>query len=105
MMKPTDFSYYLSAFLMKFLPGEVGASKNTIECYRDTFILFLKFLKEEKGIAANNVTLNMISKKIVVDYLDWIEEARKCRTSTSNARLAALHSLFQSVQDENPDNP
>ena len=104
MMKPTDFSYYLSAFLMKFLPGEVGASKNTIESYRDTFILFLKFLKEEKGIAANNLTLNMISKKIVVDYLDWIEEARQCSTSTRNVRLAALHSFFKYLQYENPDN-
>jgi len=104
MMKPTDFSYYLSAFLMKFLPGEVGASKNTIESYRDTFILFLKFLKEEKGIAANNLTLNMISKKSVVDYLDWIEEARQCSTSTRNVRLAALHSFFKYLQYENPDN-
>lgn len=103
-MKATDFSYYLTGFLTKFLPGEAGASKNTIASYRDTFILFLRFLSDEKGISADSLTLNMITKNIVVDYLDWIEEVRNCSTSTRNVRLAALHSFVKYLQYENPDN-
>lgn len=102
-MKPTDFSYYLTGFLTKFLPGETGASKNTIASYRDTFILFLRFLSDEKQIPADSLTLNMITKNMVVDYLDWTEEVRRCSKSTRNVRLAALHSFFNYLQYENPD--
>lgn len=103
-MKPTDFSYYLTRFLTKYLPSEAGASKNTIASYRDTFILFLRFLNDEKNIPADNLTLNMVTKNIVVEYLDWMEEMRKCSTATRNVRLAAIHSFFKYLQYENPDN-
>jgi integrase/recombinase XerD len=103
-MKPTDFSYYLTGFLTKFLPGESGASNNTIVSYRDTFILFLRFLKDEKKISVDHLTLNMITKNLVIEYLGWIENKRQCSTSTRNVRLAALHSFFKYLQYENPDN-
>lgn len=102
-MKPTDFSYYLTGFLTRFLPGEIGASQNTISSYRDTFILFLRFLRDEKNISADELTLKMIHKKWIVDYLDWTEGPRQCSTSTRNVRLAALHSFFKYLQYENPD--
>lgn len=103
-MKPTDFSYYLTRFLSKFLPGEMGASKNTIESYRFSFILFLRFLNEVKQIPAEKVTLYMITREVVIEYLDWIEQERNCSVSTRNVRLAALHSFFRYLQYENPDN-
>lgn len=103
-MKPTDFSYYLTAFLAKYLPVEIGASANTIASYRDTFILFLTFLKDVKNISAEYLTLNMVTKDTVVEYLDWIEVERNCTTATRNVRLAALRSLFRFLQYENPDN-
>lgn len=103
-MKPRDFSYYLTAFLTKYLPSETGASKNTIASYRDTFILFLVFLKDAKGIPADRITLDMITKDIVVEYLEWTETTRHCCTATRNVRLAALHSYFRYLQYQNPDN-
>lgn len=103
-MRPTDFSYYLTCFLKQYLPGEKGFSKNTIASYRDTFILFLSFLKDLKNISADHLTLNMITKNIVVEYLNWTENERHCSTSTRNVRLAALHSFFQYLQYQNPDN-
>lgn len=103
-MKPTDFSYYLTGFLAKYLPGETGASKNTIASYRDTFVLFLGFLKDIKGILTDRLTLDMITKDLVVDYLDWTENKRHCSIATRNVRLAALHSFFKYLQYQNPDN-
>lgn len=103
-MKPTDFSYYLTLFLTKYLPSEIGASKNTIASYRDTFILFLVFLKEAKIVTANRLTIDMITKDIVVEYLEWIETTRHCSPATRNVRLAALHSFFHYLQYQNPDN-
>jgi len=103
-MKPTDFSYYLTSFLIKYLPGETGASKNTIASYRDTFILFLGFLKDIKGIPADRLNLDMVTKDLVVEYLDWTENERYCSIATRNVRLAALHSFFHYLQYQNPDN-
>lgn len=103
-MKPTDFSYYLTGFLTKFLPGDIGASENTISSYRDTFILFLRFLRDQKEIPVDKLTLSMVTKELVVEYLDWTEEKRKCSISTRNVRLSALHSFFKYIQYENPDN-
>jgi integrase/recombinase XerD len=102
-VKPTNFSYYLSDFLAKYLPGEVGASKHTIASYRDTFILFLVFLKDMKGITADRFILEMATKDLVVEFLDWIENGRKCSTATRNVRLAAIHSFFKYLQYQNPD--
>ncbi|MDD4238605.1 MAG: tyrosine-type recombinase/integrase [Desulfotomaculaceae bacterium] len=89
---------------MKYLPGEIGASKNTIASYRDTFILFLSFLKDIKGLLADRLNLDMITKDLVVEYLDWTENERHCSTATRNVRLAAVHSFFQYLQYQNPDN-
>ncbi|WNF37201.1 site-specific integrase [Bacillaceae bacterium IKA-2] len=103
-MKPTDFSRYLTGFLTKYLPGEMGFSINTIASYRDTFVLFLTFIKDKKGIKTNSLTLGMINKEMVIHFLDWIETERGCSTATRNVRLAALHSFFQYLQYQSPDN-
>ena len=102
-MKPNDFAFYLTGFLTKFLPGEFGASKNTISSYRDTFILLLMFFHDEKNISAENLTLENITKADIEDFLDWLQSARKCKSSTRNVRLAAIHSFFKYLQYENPD--
>lgn len=102
-MRPTDFSKSLTNFLSSYLPGEKGISKNTIASYRDTFILFLTFMKEEKGIPADTLTLKQIDKENVVDFLDWIEEKRMCCAATRNVRLAALHSFFNYLQYQSPE--
>ncbi len=42
-MKPTDFSYHLTNYLGKYLPGILGLSVNTISSYRDMFTLMITF--------------------------------------------------------------
>jgi len=103
-MKPTDFSKSLTDFLSRYLPGEKGASKNTVASYRDTFILFLMFLKNTKEIPTEKLTLSLITKEIVIEFLDWIEIERHCKASTRNVRLAAIHSFFQYLQYQIPEN-
>lgn len=103
-MRQTEFSKSLTDFLARYLPGERGASKNTIVSYKDTFILFLTFLKEIQGIPAERLTFNKITKETVVEFLNWIEEEKHCCAATRNVRLAALHSFFQYLQYQNPEN-
>jgi len=101
-MQPTDFAKHLSGFLTKYLPAERGASGNTIKSYKDTFILFLVFVRDCKGIAANKLTLEKITRDVVTDFLDWVEAERNCSAATRNVRLAALHSFFRYLQYMSP---
>ena len=103
-MKPTDFSMYISNFISKYLPNERGASGNTISAYRDTFVLLIGFIENEKGIRIEKVTLDKITKNTIVDFLNWLQSERKCSDSTRNARLAAIHSFYKYVQYESIEN-
>lgn len=101
-MKPTDFSRHLTDFLVRYLPHERGASTNTMHSYRDTFTLFLSYM-ETKGVKAEKLTMDCITKDCIVSFLDWLKVERKCGISTRNARLAAIHSFFKYLQYQNPD--
>jgi site-specific recombinase XerD len=102
-MKPTDFAYYLTDFLSKYLPGIVGLSPNTIMSYRDTFSLLLEFCSEQKKIKPEKFSLDNLNRKLVEEYLEWLERTRKCIASTRNVRLAAIHSFCRYLQMEFPD--
>ena len=102
-MKPTDFAYYLTDFLAKYLPGTVGLSPNTIMSYRDTFSLFLEFCAAQKKIKPEKFTLNDLDRKLIEEYLEWLEKTRRCINSTRNVRLSAFHSFCRYLQLEFPD--
>ncbi len=102
-MRPTDFSKNLTDFLSLFLPGEKGLSYNTVCAYKDTFLLFLLFMKEARSIDANKLMLKDITRERAVGFLDWLQSERHCSDSTRNARLAALRSFFRYLQYRNPE--
>ena len=97
-MKPTDFSKYLTDYLTQYLPVECGVSRNTIQSYSHTFMIFLRYMKEEECIKPENLYLKDITKQKVIHFLEWLEKERKCSASTRNARLATLHSFFRFIQ-------
>jgi len=102
-MKPTDFAYYLTNFLSKYLPGTAGLSPNTIMSYRDTFSTFLDFCSDHKKIKPEKFSLNNLNRKLVEEYLAWLEKTRNCIASTRNVRLSAFHSFCRYLQMEFPD--
>lgn len=102
-MKPTDFAYYLTNFLSKYLPGTVGLRPNTIMSYRDTFSMFLEFCTKHKGIRPEKFSLDNLNRKLIEEYLEWLEKTRCCIASSRNVRLAAFHSFSRYLQFEFPD--
>lgn len=101
-MKPTDFATHLTGFLSVYLPRQKNASNNTIASYRDTFKLLLRYCLQQKDIPVEKLNMSMLTHVIIADFLQWIEEERKCCISTRNQRLAAIHSFFRYVQYEEP---
>jgi integrase/recombinase XerD len=96
----TDLAKYLSNFLSKYMMTERGMSRNTIAAYRDTFVLLLKFMQEEKRIKVEKLTLDKIQKETIDEFLNWLQKVRNCSNSTRNMRLAAIHSFYRYLQLE-----
>lgn len=101
-MKPTDFAYHLTTYLSKYLPGKAGTSHNTILSYRDTFSLLLRFCSEDKAMTIEKITLKILTRELIDEFLTWLETQRGCAVSTRNQRLAAIHSFFRYLQLEEP---
>ena len=102
-MKPTNFSKYITDFITRYLINERGASVNTIAAYRDTFVQLISFMKAIKNIPIEKVTIEKITKDIIIEFLNWLEVVRKNRKTTRNARLAAIHSFYKYLQRESLD--
>ena len=102
-MKPTDFAYYLSTFLTTYLAGQRNLSKNTIQSYRDTFSLLLRYFSDFKKIVPEKVSINTVGKESVEEFLLWLESERGCSISSRNQRLAAIHAFFRYLQSEKPE--
>jgi integrase/recombinase XerD len=101
-MKPTDFATHLTEFLSMYLPRQKNASKNTITSYRDTFKLLIHYCLEQRNIPVEKLDMEMLTQRLITDFLEWLEKNRKCSISTRNQRLAAIHSFFRYAQYEEP---
>lgn len=76
-MKTTDFAKHLTAFFTEYLIGERGVSPNTIRSYSESFSLLLNFLDEQVNIKADNLRLEHITRKTVLNFLDWLQDTKK----------------------------
>ena len=103
-MRSKDFGDYLSEYFLKYISRQTGYSINTIASYRDTFTIFLRYLNNELRIKPERLSFEKLSKKMIEEFLIWLEEARKYSVSTRNQRLAAIHAFFRYVQIESPEN-
>ena len=84
MKTSTDFAIHLSRFLSEYVPHERGMSHHTAFAYRDAVLQFIRYMKEKQKIPVEKLTLDKLSKGIVVDFLEWIQNERNCSTSTRN---------------------
>ncbi len=99
-MKTNDFSKYLSGFFTEYLSSERGVSHNTIRSYSETFAAFLDYMGSMQHVAAERLTLNHLTRKSVVSFLDWLQEQKGSKDSTRNQRLAAIHAFAKYMQYE-----
>jgi site-specific recombinase XerD len=75
-----------------------------VASYRDAFKLFLSFCELEKGYKPERIRMSIITKVLIIDFLDWLENSRRCSIATRNQRLAAIHAFCRYVQRESLEN-
>ncbi len=89
-----NFSYYLSKFLKEYLVIERNVSKETIRSYTKTFQMLIKYLVNTKNIKLKDITFENITRDIILDYLNSLEEKGNS-IRTRNQRLACIKSFYK----------
>lgn len=100
MKKNSNFAKYLRNFFSEYLSAERGVSPNTMRSYGTTFASFLNFMKAKKKIEAEKLALEHVSRKNILDFLEWLQTSKESSISTRNQRLAAIHSFCKYMQYE-----
>lgn len=69
----TDMAMLLKEFFETYLPKERGVSRHTVRSYSNTFQSLYMFFRDNKGIRANKLSINDLSRQSIKDYLNWLE--------------------------------
>jgi integrase/recombinase XerD len=93
----------LQAFFTTRLASQYGASTHTIAAYRDTWRLLLRYAAETTGTAPAALDLSQLDTDLITGFLTHLETERGNSTTTRNARLAAVHSLFSYAAYHHPE--
>jgi len=93
---------YMKRFFSHYLPVQKGLSVNTILAYRDAIKLLLCYAADTLARSVDRLAVQDITEKVVIAFLDHVEQQRKCSPNTRNARLAAIGSLFAFIAREEP---
>lgn len=100
-MASNDMQSLITKFFTTHLPVTRGFSRNTVSSYRDSFVLFLRWLEDERGIPADALTFGDLTAEAVESFLSDL--GARCASSTCNNRLAAIKSFCRYAQRECPD--
>ena len=90
-----NFSYYLSKFLKDYLIVERNMSKHTIRSYKKAFQILIDFLVNIKGFQLKDITFEKVTRDIILEFLNYLEDDKKNNIRTRNKRLASIKSFYQ----------
>lgn len=100
---PTQLARCLHRFFSEYLPGVRGASPHTVQSYRDSLVLLLRFVSARRRRAVARLSLADLGPADVVAFLQYLETERRNAVTTRNVRLAALHAFFRYCAADAPD--
>ena len=94
---------FMKRFFSHYLPVQKGLSANTIAAYRDAIKLFLCYAADAIRKPLDKLAVEDMTEKVVLGFLDYVQEVRSCSARTRNARLVATQSLFAFIAREEPE--
>lgn len=94
------FQTLVASFFSTYLPRVRCASPNTIRSYRDSFVVLLRWLRDERGVPPHEVGFEHLGGHEVAEFVSYV--AGRCSPSTAGSRLAAVRSFFSYAQMEDP---
>jgi integrase/recombinase XerD len=99
----TALAPVLQAFFTDRLIAQRQVSGHTVAAYRDAFRLLLAFAQSRTGTAPSDLRLDDLDAGLIGAFLEHLRNDRHNGARTSNARLAAIHSLFRYAALRHPE--
>src|SRR6266851_5160656 len=93
---------HLQVFFSDYLCQQKRGSAQTVASYRDTFRLFLMFVKETTGIEPSTLRMTDVDALTVVSFLESLERQRGNAIRSRNLRLSAVRAFFRLVSLRDP---
>ncbi len=94
---------YLQSFFADYLTQQKRLSPQTILSYRDTFRLWLTFLRDTTGIEPSALCIGDLDAPAILRFLDHLEQQRGNSMRSRNIRLSAIRSFFRLVALRDPE--
>ena len=91
--KSSSFIPVLEDYFTTYLTYSRGLSVNTINSYKQCFLLLLTFMREKKGKDPDEVSFADLGYDTLQEFLRWLETERDCTAATRNQRLSAISSF------------
>lgn len=98
--KVTSIQTLIQNFFLERLIQQRGVTSRTIESYRDTFKIYIKYLQEMFNISVENIDISDFSQDKVLLFLKYLEENRNNKSITLNNRLSVIHTFMKYVQNK-----
>ncbi|MBF0365514.1 MAG: tyrosine-type recombinase/integrase [Oligoflexia bacterium] len=99
----TKVAPLIEAFFLEQLIQEKRASTNTVNSYKDTFCLLLKFTAKKLKKNPSEILIKDWHSIFISSFLSYLEKERKNSILTRNTRLAAIHSFFHFMAFKIPE--
>ncbi|MBI4321411.1 MAG: site-specific integrase, partial [Chloroflexi bacterium] len=99
---PNPLARALRGFFADHLPRLRGLSSHTVQSYRDSLVLLLRFVAAQHHCSVATLDFDDITTSEVIGFLAHLEEERGNAISTRNVRLAAIHAFFRYATEANP---
>jgi site-specific recombinase XerD len=94
---------HVQAFFAEYLCQQKRLSPHTIVSCRDTFRLWLIFLRDQTGIEPSALRIADVDAPAVLSFLTYLEQQRGNSVRSRNIRLSAIRSFFRLVALRDPD--
>lgn len=96
-------SYWLRRFLLEYAITVRNLSKNTLLSYRDTFKLLLPYLSKMNKIGIEKLSVNLLTRSNVQDFLRNLEISRNVSPASRNQRLTSILTFAKYLSTYNPE--
>ena len=94
---------HVQAFFAEYLAQQSRLSPQTILSCRDTYRLWLTFLRRHTGVEPAALRMADVDAPVVLRFLDYLEQERGNSVRCRNIRLAALRAFFRFIALRDPD--
>ena len=103
MTETSKLGPWVRRFLLEHLVGERNLARNTQRSYRDTLALLIPFIADKVHKQVDQLDVGHLSAEYVRQFLQYLEETRRCSMATRNQRLSVIHALGHFIGQRAPE--